>query len=179
MNDHPTRRKHGHRHNEHLLQMGVRNGFCAARNGVNQHDTAHQNISPVDVPAQNSGQNDGGRVDGKPRGEPARNQKQNGGKNPNAGIKAVFQKFVGRKNFEFMKNRHERNAQNNHGQRQTKIELHEAHSIGKTLAWRRQKSDGTGLRGHHRQTNVIPRQRLPRQQVIVHVLLPTAAIDAV
>ena len=32
---HPTRRKHGRRNDEHLLQMGVRNGLCAARNGVN------------------------------------------------------------------------------------------------------------------------------------------------
>ena len=48
-------------------------------------------------------------------------------------IKSIFKKFISRINIEFMINWYEEYTNDNHGQRQPKIELHKPHSVMKSL----------------------------------------------
>jgi hypothetical protein len=65
-------------------------------------------------------------------------------------------------------------AQNDHRQRQTKIELYKAHPVAISQTGGRKKSDGAGLRGHNRQAHVVPGQGAVAHQKLVDIFITAA-----
>ena len=168
LNRHCTRDEHTRQNDEHLLHLGIRNGFWPPKKAIHRHQSTRHDVCPVQIPTQNSGQNDGRCGDGYARRKRAWYEKKERCQNPRFGVKTFFQKLISRKNFEPFEQRNERNRNHNHRQRQAKIELHEAHTVRVSLSRGGQKCDGTRLSRHHRKCNVIPRHFAVCQQITFH-----------
>ena len=78
-----------------------------------------------------------------------------------------------------MENGHEGDTENNHRQWQAKIVLHETHAICISLAWTRQKSNGTGLRAHDAQQYEIPGHAAVAEKISLQVFGSVTFIQSI
>ncbi len=96
-------------------------------------------------------------IDGRIQGDAGRqaplHQEQERRQLPGLAVEAVLQELVGGVDLQPVVDRHHHRRQEHHRQRQPEVELHEAHAVLVGLARRRQKRDGAGLGGHHRQAD--------------------------
>ena len=94
-------------------------------------------------------------------------------------IEPVLEELVGRVDARAVEERHERQRQDDHRDRQRKVELDEAQAVGVALSRRADHRDGAQLRRHHRDAGRPPGNRSFREEIaldLVAVLRPLQAV---
>src|SRR5215469_2239200 len=118
-------------------------------------------------PSKNGGENYRRSVDGNAGSEPPLQEKQKSSKLARLQIEPALQVLVGRIDLEALVQRNDRRREDHHGDRQSEIELHEAHSVLVTLPRGGEKGDRAGLGRHDRQANRQPSSIATPSQVRV------------
>ncbi len=105
---------------------------------------------------QHLAEDDARSVDRDPRRQAALYQEKPGREQARAPIEAFADEFVSRVHLPFVVQRDEYEADHQHRQRQSEVELDKTHAIEKALARRAEEGDRTGLSGHHTKAHRPP-----------------------
>ena len=95
-------------------------------------------------------------------------------------IEALLQVLVRRVDAGVVEERHQRDRQDDHRERQAEVELHEPHAVVVALSGRADHRDGAQLRRHHRDAGGPPRDAALGEEVaveLVAVLGPPQAVE--
>jgi hypothetical protein len=175
----PRRQRHAAHHHHHLVGLRAADRARAARDGVGDGGAADDQVGELQRPAEQRREHDGGREDGDARRQPARQEEQERGQLARFAVESLFQVFVGGIDLEPIINGQEEGRDDDHGDGQPEIELHEAHPLFERLARHRQEGDGARLRRHDRQADGPPAQVAAAAQVGVGALGAALAPGAV
>ena len=163
----------------HRLDVGPGDGLHAAEHRVDDGGHQDQKRRHRDAPAQHDRQHDGRRGrDGAARHR-ARHQEQPARERPRFQIESALEIFVRGVDPRAIEKRHERDAQDDHRDRQPVIELHEPQTVVVALPRRADQRDGAQLRRHHRQADRPPRHRSIGEEVRLGRAFELGALDAV
>ena len=173
------RRGHPDHDDDHLLDVGPGDRLHAAEHRVNGRGNADRQDGKRQAPAEHDGEDDGRRGDDHARPEAARDQEQQAGQRPRAGVEAPLQVFVRREDACAVEERHQRQREDDHRQGQSEVELHEADAVVVALPRRPDQRDGAHLGGHHRQADGPPRERPRRQEIAFDGARPPGPLHAV
>ena len=125
-------------------------------------------------PAEHGREHDGGRVDRKPDREPALHEEQEGRKLACFPVETRFEVLVRRVNLQAVIDGDDDGGEDHHRNRQTEVELHEAHPVLVGLAGSGEERDGTRLCGDDRQPDRPPPEIGAPANEAVHRLDPNA-----
>jgi hypothetical protein len=94
-------------------------------------------------------------------------------------IKPLFEKFIGRKDFQLFKDGHKTYGYYDHCQRKPEIILHKTHPVRKSLSRGAYKCDGACLRAHNAQQHYPPRQVAVAQKISFKIARSAALVQAI
>ena len=164
---------------QHLLHIRPRDRLDTAQHRVRDHDQAHERRRESIRPAEDHREHDRRRVDRQPRREAALHQEDEARRARASCVEALLQILVRRVDVRAVKDGHRGRADDHHRDRQSEIELHEAHAVDVGLPGGGDEGDGAGLRGHDRERHGVPRHRFAGQQVAIDCVAAAAAIQPV
>ena len=177
--DHDERHDQAEQDDDHLLHVGPGDRLDAAGDGVEMTRTPMISVVMPVRPAEDDRQHDGRRVERDAHRQAALDQEDDAGQRARLGVEALFQILVGRVNVGAMEDRHRRGREDHHRDRQSEIELHEAHAVDVGLAGGGDEGDGARLRRHDGERHGVPRHGLAGQQILVDGVAAAALVEAV
>ena len=159
INHHAEGDGHSGENDHHLVALRQTNDGRSADDGVNDHETAGEPDGQVELPSENGGKNDRGRIDRDPGGDAALHEKEKRAQHLRFSIESLAEILVGRENFQLLINRHEYGADHEKRERLTKIILDETDAALVSLARHGEKSDRPGLGRENRESDSPPADR--------------------
>ena len=173
------RRGHAEDDDEHLLDVGPRHGLHTADRRVGNHRDADDEHGDRQRPAEDRRHHDRRRRERDPERRRAADEKHEARERAHPDVEAPLEVLVRGVDAGTREERHDRERQDHHRERQAEIELHEAQAGEVRLAGRPDDRDGAHLRRHHRQPDRPPRQRSVREEVAVDFVGPLRSAQAV
>ena len=164
----------------HLFHVGPGDCLDAAQHRVENGWSADGQNGQREVPVKDHRQNDRRRRDDGAGGHAPPAQKQQAGGRPRFYVEPPFEILVCGVDARSIEERHQRDRQDDHRDRQPEVELHEAHAVSVSLPCRTHERDRAELRRHHRETNGPPRQAAIGEEIPfdpVGGLRTTEAVD--
>ena len=139
---------------------------------------AHQQDGGGLAPAEHHGEHQGRRVEGDPDGEPARDQEEQAGEGAGAAVESLLEVLVGGVDTGAVEERHQGDAEDDHGEGQAEVDDEEAHPLGEGLPGGAHEGDGADLRRHDRQADRPPGHLPAGQEEIVDLPVAASHVDA-
>ena len=134
MHDEAERHEEPGEHHCHLLFVRYTHGLRTSSGGVHDHQSAYERAGPAERPMQHLAQHNAGRVNGETRGKAALDQEEDSRQQAGALIEALANELVRRVHVPLVVQGNEHVRDHHHSQRQTEVELHEAHAFHESLA---------------------------------------------
>jgi hypothetical protein len=152
------RSQHAKDDDRHLLDVGPRHRLHAAEHRVDRRRHANREDREREIPAEHDREDDRGRRDDDAAGEAAAGEEQQRRQPARLRVEPLLEILVGGVDPGPVEERHHREREDHHRDRQAEIELHESHAVGISLPRRPHQRDSAQLRGHHREARGPPRQ---------------------
>ena len=163
----------------HDLHVGPRHRLDAAEHRVDHRRRGDRQGRRRDVPAQHERQHHGRRRDDRATRHPARHQEQQAGEAARLEIEAALEVLVRGVDAGAVEERHQRQREDDHRDRQREVELDEAQAVRVALAGGADHRDRAELRRHHREAGGPPRNRSLGEEVAFELVAVARALDAV
>ena len=173
------RGQHAEDDDGHLLDVGPRHRLHAAEHRVDRRRHADREDGQGEVPPEHDRQDDGGSRDDHAAGEAAAGEEQQRRQAARLRVEPPLEILVGGVDPRAEEERHHREREDDHRDRQAEVELHEPHAVRVPLPRRAHQRDRAQLRGHHREPGGPPRQAPLGQQVAVHLVGRPRALQPV
>ena len=176
------REERGHqacRQDDHVEELGPRDGGDATLHRVEHDDCAHGGCGDPLGPAQDDRHHHSRRCQRHADTQPTLDQEYRTDQCPRLGVKALLQILVSRVDLGAVIDWHRDGRDENHRNREPEVELHEAHTVDVTLASGGDECDGAGLRRHDGQRHGVPRHLVVGEHEALRRLLASAAPQAI
>ncbi len=147
-----------------LERVRRRHGARAAEHDRAHDERAQERARRAHVPAEDHRQHERRRVERDPGGEPALGQEERRRERARFPVEALLQELVRRAHAQPLVDRHQRRAQDDHGDRQAEVELDEREPADVALTRRGHECHRARLRGHDRKRHERPRHAPARDE---------------
>jgi hypothetical protein len=164
------RRQHPDDDHDHLLDVGPGHRLDAAKAGVDHHRHRQRQHGRRHAPAENRGDHHCRRRQRNAQRERPSHQEQEAGQRSHPHIEALFEILVGGVDPRPGEERHHRERQDDHRDRQAEIELHEPQPGGIRLAGGSDQRHRAHLGRHHREADRPPGQRPVGEEVALDLV---------
>ena len=171
--------EHAEDDEHHDLDVGPGHGLHSAEHGVDDGRQRNRQRRQRQVPTQNERKDDGGRGDDGAALHASGDEEQQAGERAGLRVEPALEVLVGRIHPRVVEEGHERDAEDDHRQRQREVELDEAETVVVALTGGPDHRDGAQLRGHHREAGRPPGNRSVGQEVAVDPVTVTRPLEPV